>query len=42
VTAQKMTGDDGRLRVTIRKGGDVVADGSTDEPRGQVFVSHHE
>jgi hypothetical protein len=41
VTAQKMTNDDPTLRVTIRKDGDGVADGSTDTPHGKVMVSHH-
>lgn len=42
VTAQKRERDDQTLRVAIRKDGVVVADGSTDEPLGQVMVSHHE
>lgn len=41
VTAQKRASDDQTLRVAIRKDGDVVAESSTDEPRGQVMVSHH-
>lgn len=41
VQAQKMTNNDKPLHVTIRKDGDVVAEGSTDAPRGQVMISHH-
>lgn len=42
VTAQKRASDDQTLRVAIHKDGDVVAEGSTDTPRGRVMVSHHE
>lgn len=41
VTAQKRADDDGTLRVAIRRDGDVVAEGTTDAPQGQVMVSHH-
>lgn len=40
-TAQKRASDDDTLRVAIRKDGELVAEGSTDEPVGQVMVSHH-
>lgn len=41
VTAQKRANDDRTLHIAIRKDGDVVAENSTDVPRGQVMVSHH-
>lgn len=41
VQAQKMVSDRNTLHVAIRKDGDVVAEDSTDVPRGQVMVSYH-
>lgn len=42
VTAQKRASDDQTLHVAIYRDGDVVGEGSTDAPNGQVTVSHHE
>lgn len=41
-TAEKQAGDDRTLRIAIRKNGDVVAEASTDAPRGDTVASHHE